>query len=285
MFRLKIEANVVVAGCPTDPYDAIQWRKAMGIPLRPDNVAEIQISTDQMDEDLWRNARKYLNREADILVFYRGYAAEADPIELDFEVVCALLNYGTTYEATRSAAVLTFLGLHSAIIEARKVEEARKSEEYSQREAERRAAEKAQWDAEAARKAEKEKAEAEETARWAAEFGSPRLRRLLQEGIECKAVYRDERIALEYPGWRRYQDVSGHTDDVRNASEAALELLDEARASGMPLTEGAELRWFVDDEADEYDEAGEEIKPWKGYVAALEETPFGRLIYGGCPNK
>lgn len=284
MFKLKIEADVIVNGCPTDPWAAVEWRKAAGIPLRPDNIVEIRISTDQMDEELWRTARKYLNKQADICTFYTGYSAQVDPIVLDLDTVCTLVKYDTIYEVTRSSAVLLLLGIHSAVTEGHKAEELKRAEEYNRKETARRAEEKKRQEANDAEQARKEKAEAEETARWAAEFGSPRLQRLLKEGIECKAVYRDERIALEYPGWRRYQDVSGHTSDARNASDTALELLDEARASGKGLTEGAELRWFVDDESDEWDEDGSPRKLWKGYVAEVESR-FGTLIYGGCPSK
>jgi hypothetical protein len=284
MFKLKIEANVIVNGCPTDPWAAVEWRKAAGIPLRPDNIVEIRISTDQMDEELWRIARKYLNEHADIYLYYMSYRAIEDPIVLDLDTVCTLVKYDTIYEVTRSSAVLLLLGIHAAVTEGRNAEELKKAEEYNRQETARRAEEKRLRAIRDAEEAEKEKAEAEETARWAAEFGSPRLQRLLKEGIECGAVYRDERIALEYPGWRRYQDVSGHTSDARNASDVALELLDEARDSGKALTEGAELRWFVDDESDEWDEDGSPRKLWKGYVAEVESR-FGTLIYGGCPSK
>lgn len=76
-------------------------------------------------------------------------------------------------------------------------------------------------------KAEREKAEAAEREAWIREYGSPRLRRLLEEGIEHGTVYRDERLALERPDWSYNDKVI--TREPRNAPMAALELLDEAR--------------------------------------------------------
>jgi hypothetical protein len=64
---------------------------------------------------------------------------------------------------------------------------------------------------------------------WIAEHGSDRLKRLAKEGIEHGAVYRDERLAIDHPGW-----IWDDTDDwgePRNAPVEALDLLDRARAS------------------------------------------------------
>ena len=89
--------------------------------------------------------------------------------------------------------------------------------------------------------AEREKREAEkraiETARakeeqerrdWIAAHGSPRLRRLVKENIEHKAVYRDERLAADRPGWM-WADKDDDFEEARNAPEAALDLIDKAR--------------------------------------------------------
>ena len=68
----------------------------------------------------------------------------------------------------------------------------------------------------------------DEKREWIEEHGSRRLRRCLAEGIECQAIYRDERIALELPGWE-YGAVLG-AQEARNPPEEALDLLDAARA-------------------------------------------------------
>jgi hypothetical protein len=69
-----------------------------------------------------------------------------------------------------------------------------------------------------------------ERAAWIADYGSPRLRSLA-EGIDHHSVYRDERIALERPGWMWQRDVPGDAKGLRNAPERALALLAEARKS------------------------------------------------------
>lgn len=64
---------------------------------------------------------------------------------------------------------------------------------------------------------------------WIRAFGSKRLKRMLEEEIECKAVYRDERLAAERPGWVYYNDIPERTHDPRNPPESAFDILDEAR--------------------------------------------------------
>lgn len=124
-------------------------------------------------------------------------------------------------------------------------------------------------------KAEREKAEAAEIAAWAAEHGSSRLQRLLAEGIDCAGVYRTERITLEYPGWRYARMVPGDDVEPRNAPEAALDMLDEARRSAGERTAGAVLRFwkYVDEDTGE--------KVWSGYVAMIQDDHLGWLVWGG----
>jgi hypothetical protein len=77
-------------------------------------------------------------------------------------------------------------------------------------------------------KAKKEKERLKKES-WINEHGSSRLRRLVQEKIEYTAVYLDERLAKERPGWR-WDDIKGTKDHLpRNPPEIALNLLDEAR--------------------------------------------------------
>lgn len=89
----------------------------------------------------------------------------------------------------------------------------------------------------------REAAEHAAMAAWAEEHGSTRLRRSLAEGIECAAVYRDERLAAERPGWQWANDVAGEYDDPRNPPESALDLLDVARQHDPQAT----LVWWTDE--------------------------------------
>lgn len=122
-------------------------------------------------------------------------------------------------------------------------------------------------------KAEQEKAEKaaaaqraeEEKAAWIEAHGSNRLRRMAQEGIECGAVYRDERLALDRPGWRWLDDVPGENKDPRNVPEEAFAVLDEARK----IDAEAELEyWVVKHECDESCYGDDcPAYDWTGYVA------------------
>lgn len=91
-----------------------------------------------------------------------------------------------------------------------------------------------------AAQAAKEQAELDVMSEWAKEHGSNRLKRSLAEGIKCKSLYMEERIAKELPGWTYYSDVSGKTTDPINATDEDFALLDEARAM---LPESV-LKWY-----------------------------------------
>ncbi len=80
--------------------------------------------------------------------------------------------------------------------------------------------------------AEAEKAaSAKERADWIAAHGSDRLRACAAEGIKCEAVYLDERLAYERPGWKWYLDVPGEYNEPRNPHAEAFTILAEARKS------------------------------------------------------
>ena len=53
----------------------------------------------------------------------------------------------------------------------------------------------------------------------------------MAEGIECGSIYRDERLALEYPGWQFDGSHLPSWDEPRNPPAEAFALLDQARAS------------------------------------------------------
>jgi hypothetical protein len=97
------------------------------------------------------------------------------------------------------------------------------------------------------------KAEDAVRAAWIEAYGSTRLKRLLKEKIEHAAVYRDERLALERPGWA-WQLKAEDTDAPRNPPEAALDLLDEARAQ-VPDAKLVYVRSYRKATEDEWDEA------------------------------
>lgn len=124
-----------------------------------------------------------------------------------------------------------------------------------------------------------------EQAAWVEQHGSERLQQLVAEEIEHAAVYRDERLALERPGWCWGGDVMGDGSPPRNASAEALALLNAARAA-LPeaIRAGVLLRYWVVEACDEGDcdeSYGVDSCPghhggWRGYAA---ETVFlGRAI-------
>jgi len=109
---------------------------------------------------------------------------------------------------------------------------------------------------------------------WVAAHGSARLQRSIAEGIECDSVYRDERLAVDRPGWRWY-------DTPRNVPESAFKVLDAARNFDVSAT----LFFHTVDDKPEFDddgyETGETIEGWKGYTA--EADFLGKTIVFGLP--
>ena len=131
-------------------------------------------------------------------------------------------------------------------------------------------------DAEAAKVA----AEAEEVA-WIGRHGSPRLRRLLLENIEYRGVYFSERLALDRPNWRVWNDIPGEESEPRNAPEEALDLLDEARK----VEPKGHLVYITVDWKDdaEAEAAGSESRyKWTGY-GVLAEFLGRTIVLGGPP--
>jgi hypothetical protein len=87
-------------------------------------------------------------------------------------------------------------------------------------------------------------AEANEREEWIRAHGSTRLRLLLEENLEYGKLYRDERLALERPGYQWYQRICGSRVEIKNASEDAVLALREERKT-VP---DAQLEWLEDDE-------------------------------------
>lgn len=106
---------------------------------------------------------------------------------------------------------------------------------------------------------------------WIAEHGSDRLQRLVAEGIKHDAVYYEERLAAERPGWAYRDDVRGVPLEVRNAKQEGLTLLDEARK----IDGNAKLVWWTITHWPQPD--------WRGYVCVGEF--LGRETVYGVPDE
>jgi len=128
----------------------------------------------------------------------------------------------------------------------------------------------------------KAEADAEaERRQWIEVHGSDRLKRLVEEEIEHEAVYLDERLALDRPGWRWERKTPGVEVEARNARQDGLDLLDEARKTD----EDAKLVWWriehEHDDGDPYDECPE--YEWRGYACRGEF--LGKAIVYGVPDE
>ena len=130
----------------------------------------------------------------------------------------------------------------------------------------------------AARAAADEKMASVKTERdkWIAARGSKRLKLAAKEDIECQAIYRDERLALERPGWAWAVDYRGEYSEPRNPALEALESLEIARKSAPD----AKLAYWEAD-ADTTDD-GDEIEGFRGYCAIARF--FDREIVFGLPD-
>lgn len=136
------------------------------------------------------------------------------------------------------------------------------------------------------RQREEEQEEAQyrfDRARWITDNGSRRLRRMLAEGIECDAVYRDERLKQECPGWEWEKNVRGEGREPRNVPKEAFDLLDNARETRPD----ADLRyWTIEREPGEYygDPYEDSKYIWTGYVARAYFLG-DPVLYGYTPHE
>lgn len=103
---------------------------------------------------------------------------------------------------------------------------------------------------------------------WIREHGSPRLRRLLEEGIEHGAVYRDERLAMERPGWRYNEHWIAQ--EPRNAPMKALELLDDARQTAPDARLVYWTATLPCDDCEDEDDCYCEVEEVRGYTCEAE---------------
>ena len=276
MYEVSININVKIAGCPLNGLAAADFRVAHGLDPRPDNRFVIVLK-EPSDELLCRRFADALTVSANLRIDTGRSNLEISPNLL------ARVHGGDEVEVRK--AIIDVVDVVLADIKADEEKYEKERREMSEIEARRRQANKEE---EERREAEETKIEVERIA-WINEFGSDHLKMLVDEGIECKKIYRRERIQMEYPGWKRYWDVNGHIDDPKNPSAAAMLLLTTARASGGEKTESAELRWFEDDESNEdWDDEGNDLR-WKGYVAWLPKSKTfpgcDDLVYGAAPDK
>lgn len=124
-----------------------------------------------------------------------------------------------------------------------------------------------------------EAAAAAEQVAWIREHGSERLRWLMDERIECDAVYRDERLAHDRPGWAYYDELPGEIDEPRNPGLEARELLARARELEP---QAVLVRYRAPHECHEACDEGGDCSPRFDVVAYVAEAEFlGRtIVYG-----
>lgn len=105
---------------------------------------------------------------------------------------------------------------------------------------------------------------------WIAEHGSQRLRLAAQADLldECAAVYREERLQLDRPGWRLDSSPGCDESEIYNPSEQDLAALIAARAD-YPDSQ-IDLCRVRPAEASEYDDE---------WDTALKSEYLDRLIY------
>lgn len=124
-------------------------------------------------------------------------------------------------------------------------------------------------------------AEARKMLAWIEEHGSTRLKRMAAEDISCRAVYLDERLALERPDWRWYQEVRGDYDDPRNPPEEAFTMLDQARRSEP---DASLVYWSMPHDCDDDCEYSSDCPKydWTGYAAVAEPEwcPEREIVFG-----
>ena len=105
---------------------------------------------------------------------------------------------------------------------------------------------------------------------WIAEHGSDYLKRCFAEKYDIQELYENERLSMERPGWKWWQDVRGNYASFDLPPEDALKLLDECRK----IEPGARLVFVQGIECDDG-------KPASGFTVSSrfmgQEIVFGNL--------
>jgi len=259
MYKYDIDLIVRPEGCPDCGLEAIDWRERHGLPPAPTSEVHVVLTG---EDPVVRQWSELLNSEADLILkhkatgisrfdFDRGvpykeaarnaivpdddyiardYGAPSLPVDAIKAGLAGDLTHFVSVLAARSARVTKLRKQQEAEREAeqRRRKEAEEAQVKKQIEAEQRA----------------KRALEQERNAWIKQHGSRRLKRMLEEGIKCNGVYRDERLALERPNWCWLPSDMNLYEPV-NAPEEAFDLLDEARQDDP----AAELAYFrIDDE-------------------------------------
>lgn len=285
---------IKIAECPSSGIEALDYRREHGLPDdRADNVVLLDLRGGEpelralvgagADASATELGHLEIRKHGDVLGHKSGCLgylprhayASGYRLELAPDAVKSLV---AAEPEDRCHLLAALAKARAAVLSAEAEERAAKEEAMkAEREAER--AEK--------RRRHEEEAQREEAERvgWIGAHGSKRLQRLAAEGIECGAVYRDERLAHDRPGWRWVSEVNGEDGEPRNPPEEALDLLDEARAT-LPEGVGSELvHWTVDACEGPHDYHEDDVCPgqhegWRGY--AVTSRFLGRwIVYGG----
>jgi hypothetical protein len=246
VFKVDIDISLKVKDCPADGLAAVDFRVAHGLPPAPTREVRVKYAADS-DEPICRALFWMLNDDADLVVktgtkggcyeftYWCSGNLNSRPGEFGhgstagFMVPADLLRPFTDGSAGAAdvAALMAELGVQTAHFkgEAAAKEKAKELEEAERKRlaAERDAASKAERQADADR-------EAKEVAAWAEANGSDRLRACVANGWECKAVYHDERLAAEYPGWQFDGSNLPGWKEPRNPPVEAVELFETAKA-------------------------------------------------------
>lgn len=278
MFSVMIQnLDIRISGCPESGVDAVDFRMKYHLPPAPTNKIDPFGSTDRVfagQEPLVRELIGHADGNADLVIGYSNFhfgSRRAFTIEIDPAVLSRFSSTPTNPEY--------FADLIRAIVKSIKANQdaiaAEEAEYKAQREAEKAKAEQEYREQQNREKAEKAAAETDKAA-WIADHGSERLRRMAAEGIENTAVYLDERIKHDRPGWRWRMDVCGDEDEPRNVPAKAFGLLDEARKAD-PV---ARLSYWTVGNPDYGDSEDESCYLWTGYVA-LAKFHGRTIVYGG----
>lgn len=196
-------------------------------------VAALGAKQRESEAETKADAEAEAKRQAELEAMAEARVQEALTAE-----VGDLLVGPPTYVSWRVERSLDDPRLADRLVEAEAEALRRNESDKSERVAEKAAEEKAKAEAEA------------ERDKWILAHGSTRLQRILSEELidGSAGAYRDERLALERPGWVWERETSGNYDDIRNPGEQAFELLDWARRDEP---EAKLVYWRADHEGDE----------------------------------
>ena len=320
MFQVNVSMTVKVEGCPESGLAAVDYRKAMSLEIRPTDWVRIEWKFES--ESVCREFADYLDSNADLIVENHSnwpasplsampYALHGKHVHCsgdhevpanligDYQASLALQTAEVRYaEVSRDVAnILRCIKERVQPIlvrlrEERAAEQAKREQETKDQEARDAVAKMVQQANEAERRAQEaqKRQEYEDTKRtWIMAFGSPHLRRLVEEGFSTDETYANERLAQQFPGWQWGSRVMGcydvADDSVNEVTPEGIEILDQGRVFDA---EAELVYWTVRhlDARGNADYEDDDIKDpppiWEGYavVAYLLE----RQVVFGVPS-